>query len=197
MEKSACFRTGRCFNPYLSHYRTAFAFSPILYPQPRRPSLRSACPIAWARLRAYHVPPDQHTLGLGPACSPVGVIVSARPIRNDASFPLTFWSKPFSNFGLFLNDDVYTAVHICCPYPASPRPLPPRCWQCQPHLTVWPTDNPRVLFPAASHRRITSPACAGGLCQLNDKFLLSEQLNQATSCRTRMNRWGEISDLQK
>ena len=46
---------------------------------------------------------------------------------------------------------------------------------------------PRVLFSAASHQRITPPACAGGLCQLNDKFLLSEQLNQTTSRRTGTN----------
>ena len=29
-------------------------------------------------------------------------IVSAHPARNGATAPLTFWFKPFSNFGLFM-----------------------------------------------------------------------------------------------
>ena len=43
-----------------------------------------------------------NALGLGPAYTPVGTIVSAHPVTNDATTPLTFWFKPVSNFGLFL-----------------------------------------------------------------------------------------------
>jgi hypothetical protein len=55
-------------NPYPSHYRTAFAFSILLYPHPCRLALRLAFPVGG--IRAYHVPhvyPD----GVGPAFSPV------------------------------------------------------------------------------------------------------------------------------
>src|SRR5437763_16154209 len=47
-------------NPYPSYYRTAFACSLLLYPQPRRRALRFAVPChpldRRGRLRAYHVP---------------------------------------------------------------------------------------------------------------------------------------------
>ena len=43
-------------NPYLTRYRQAFAFSSILYPQPRRFALRLTFPEGG--LRAYHVPSE-------------------------------------------------------------------------------------------------------------------------------------------
>jgi hypothetical protein len=42
--KSAPFRAGYCCNPYPPHYRTAFASSLLLYPQPHRLLLRVAFP---------------------------------------------------------------------------------------------------------------------------------------------------------
>ena len=44
--------------PYPFHYRMAFAFSILLYPQPHRLSLRIAFPEGG--LRAYRVPSQQH-----------------------------------------------------------------------------------------------------------------------------------------
>jgi len=55
-------------NPYPTHYRPAFAFSLISYPQPRRLVLRLAFPEGG--LRAYHVALLKPR-GLGPACTPV------------------------------------------------------------------------------------------------------------------------------
>ena len=43
-----------------------------------------------------------NALGLGPAYTPVGTIVSAHPAPNGASVPRTFWFKPASNLGLFI-----------------------------------------------------------------------------------------------
>jgi hypothetical protein len=54
-------------NPYPSHYKTAFASSTILYPQPHRLALRLAFPMG--ELRAYHVPPVCPR-GLGPSSTP-------------------------------------------------------------------------------------------------------------------------------
>ena len=42
--KSARFRAGFYLNPYPARYRPAFAFSLVLYPPPRRLTLRLACP---------------------------------------------------------------------------------------------------------------------------------------------------------
>src|SRR6266487_388190 len=57
--------------PYLLHYRAAFAFSILLYPQPYRLSLRSSFPCGRATdlPRFAHVPRDD----VGLACSPVAL----------------------------------------------------------------------------------------------------------------------------
>jgi hypothetical protein len=48
-------------NPYLTHYRPAFASSTILYPQTHRLALQLAFPEG--DLRAYHVPLTYHRMG--------------------------------------------------------------------------------------------------------------------------------------
>ncbi len=65
-----------------------------------------------------------NALGLGPASTPVRTIVSAHPMPNDVSVPRTFLVQACQQLWLVQNNDVYAAVHICCPYPVSPRPLP-------------------------------------------------------------------------
>ena len=51
--KSALFRVGQSLNPYLPHYKTAFAFSGLLYPLLYRLALRLAFPVG--EHRAYPV----------------------------------------------------------------------------------------------------------------------------------------------
>jgi len=71
-------------NPYPPHYRTAFAFSLLLYPQPHRLASRFAFPRSTFRggLRAYHVS-YQYRSGLGRASQPV-----ARHLRQRNAEPL-------------------------------------------------------------------------------------------------------------
>lgn len=57
-------------NPYLAHYRPAFASSTIRYPPPPGLALRLAFPLRGGRW-AYHVPRTHRMDGLGPACPPV------------------------------------------------------------------------------------------------------------------------------
>ena len=101
-----------------------------------------------------------------------------------ATVPRTFWFKPFSNFGLsiftmFTQQFTYVVLTQLA---LAPYRLVAGSVGLSSRFGLR-GNTPWVLLPAASHRWITPPACAGGLCQLNDKFL-SEQLFQATSCRT-------------
>lgn len=87
------------FNPYLLHYRAAFAFSTFLYPHHQQHSLRSACPAGRRYgLTVFHV---NNKSGLGSAFPPV-VVLSAQPKTGKGlSDYVAFWLKPVSIFGLF------------------------------------------------------------------------------------------------
>ena len=110
---SARFRAGSCRNPYPNHYGPAFAFSPVLYPPPRRLALRLAYPAGGRR--AYHVH-RRNPRGLGPASTPVALHCTD---ESEASGPghVPFWSKPISTFGLSLLTTL-AAVHLGSPYQA-------------------------------------------------------------------------------
>jgi len=72
------------------------------------------------------------------------------PTRKRCDRPTYLLVQACQQLWLVHRNDVYTAIHIYCPYPASPRPLPPRCWQFQPLLTDWPTDT-RGYFSRQLH----------------------------------------------
>jgi len=51
-------------------------------------------------LRAYRVARSEQMSDLGPVFPPVGIVVSVIPEVTEITYPLTFWYKPVSNFGL-------------------------------------------------------------------------------------------------
>ncbi len=159
-KKSACFRMGSCCNPYPSNYRTAFAFSSLLYLQPYDRSLRFDFPSIGQGLRAYRVPRDEHANDVGSVYPPAGVVDRVLPYIRESTCLLTFWYKPVSSFGLF---DMTMFIDSSPGLTISflPLPLSACYWQTQRSSRVR-IQFPAGTFPAASHRRITPPACAGG-----------------------------------
>lgn len=111
--------------PYPARYRSAFAFSGILYPLARPPSLRSG----------YH--PQVGTVGLtqliamemrrGEAglYSPVGhASVAAGKDRSGGPSHIAFWLRPVSLFGRFgVTSPV--SLHIHSAFHVSPSLGPP------------------------------------------------------------------------
>jgi len=94
-------------NPYPTHYRPAFAYSLIPYPQPHRLTLRLAFPEG--ELRAYHVALLKPR-GLGPAPTPV-----ARHLRRVSSehpdLATYLLVQAYQHLWLVLYDDA-AAVHL-------------------------------------------------------------------------------------
>jgi len=83
-------------NPYPSHYRTAFAFSDILYPRIHRLSLRLACPCGRIYgLTVFHV---NNTGRLGGGSFPGRLCFRLKKCQLQNRF-LTFWLLPDSIFG--------------------------------------------------------------------------------------------------
>ena len=88
--------------PYPADYRPAFAFSGILYPLARPPSLRSGYrPKAGAMGLTQLIEMDNAHGEVGPY-SPVGD-VSAAAGKNSSGGPshAAFWLRPISPFGRF------------------------------------------------------------------------------------------------
>jgi hypothetical protein len=87
----------RGLNPYPSDYRTAFAFSLVLYPPSHR---RPPCggPTPRGERRADHVPRTDHGwLRLGLFAG--GSTATAGERGDPSPWPLTFWFQPVSAFG--------------------------------------------------------------------------------------------------
>ena len=94
-------------NPYLAHYRLAFAFSRILYPQPYRLALQHTFPLGqlWEDygLNTFRL---STMSGLGPAYSPVAQHL--RQITDQYLFLSTYLLvQAYQHLWLVPRDDVY------------------------------------------------------------------------------------------
>ena len=110
---------GSCCNPDPTHYSSALAFSPILYPPPHRHRLAAGLPQGEDDgLTTFH---GRITDGLGSACSPVAR--QRRPGEGGAPSPrpLTFWFKPVSAFGLLvLTTFIGSSLELALPSTLAP-----------------------------------------------------------------------------
>jgi hypothetical protein len=114
--------------PYPPHYRTAFAFSDILYslrlPLPLRSGYHS--PDGCGAHRAYPVDCCEDALRLGWGLSPGGDFGCCCPPLSSGSSPhVTIWLRPISLFGRFRLTRCST-LHICSTFRCFPRPPSPR-----------------------------------------------------------------------
>lgn len=124
-------------NPYPPHYKAAFAFSILLYPQPYRFALRLTFPRELLRedygLTTFRVSTDEwgrSRLFAGGSASATGDFVA--PVLDH----LPFWLKPLSTFGLFVvTTFISDSLLLTMPFDPSSRPL--WCWQPQPFLASW------------------------------------------------------------
>ena len=85
-------------NAYLTHYRSAFAFSAILYPHSQQLPLRVTCPCG--RKYGLTVFPVSNMNGLGFAYSPVAPLSVCPYSTERVPRYMPFWLKPISAFGL-------------------------------------------------------------------------------------------------
>ena len=106
-------------NPYPFDYRAVFASSLVLYPPSHR---RPPCggPTPRGGRRAYHVPRTDHGW-LRLCLFAGGSTATAGDEGNPGAWPLTFWFKPVSAFGLL----VLTTLIGSSPELALPSPLAP------------------------------------------------------------------------
>ena len=154
---------GDGLNPCPPHYRTAFASSVILYPQPRRLASRLAFPFGRTTglTRSAHAPRwFRSCLSAG------GRDVCDRAVFNPCSGPLTFWFKPsairHSTFGLRHVATFIGSSHLLTmpSNPASDRPmLAVAISPCS--STATPSRGETYLVPEASHCGVAPAARSG------------------------------------
>jgi hypothetical protein len=106
-------------NPYPPYYRAAFAFSGIPYPHPRQPPLRLTFPVlptqnGWRYGLTVFRMDDSGRLGVG--FIPAGVMASSGFFSQARAARIPFWSKPFSIFGLFGDNETFSPIHLRSPY---------------------------------------------------------------------------------
>ena len=65
-----------------------------------------------AKVWGFRVPRNEYANELGSVFSPAGFIVSVSPYSRELTYPLTFWFKPVSNFGLFLLTMFINSSHV-------------------------------------------------------------------------------------
>lgn len=134
--KSARLRVGSCrwcchLNPYLHHYRVAFASSTFLYPQFHLRSLRLAFRSHGGTLglpRSIQVPEwVRSCLSAGDTPSAIGEL--GAPIPD----PLPFGTQAYDPCGVFsifslaaITTFISNSHVLTMPFHSSPRP--PRCW---------------------------------------------------------------------
>ena len=104
MRKSARFHARRCFSRYPLRYRTAFAFSSLLYPQHQQRSLQSAC-----RYRQHYGLTlfrmnfrTSRTLPIRRRC-----FVHDGPAHRGHTLPRTVLVQAYQHLWLVNDDDVY------------------------------------------------------------------------------------------
>jgi hypothetical protein len=144
--------------PYPPHYRTAFAFSDILYPLRLPLSLRSGyhSPNGCGAHRAYPVDCCGDALRLGWGLSPGGVFGCCCLWLTQTVRPtLPFWLRPISLFGRFRLTRCST-LHIRSTFRCFPR-LPPhwasRLWSLSPGLCTKPLPAMRTWVGTPEHHR--------------------------------------------
>ena len=100
--KSAGFRRG-VRNPYLAHYRPAFACSLFLYPLPCQVALRLPLLSSTAGQRDYHVPQAEPNGWFRSRLSAGGSSSASEEFgASEPDHMPFFWPKPISIFGLSL-----------------------------------------------------------------------------------------------
>jgi hypothetical protein len=92
-------------NPYPPHYRTAFAFSILLYPQHLRVALR--LPTSVEECYGLTVFVLSNMDGLGRSLFAGGLNVHDRGVDNPCASHTPFWFEPVSIFGSLVRNDVY------------------------------------------------------------------------------------------
>ncbi len=103
---------GLRLNSYPPHYRTTFAFSILLYPQPHRLTLRLAFPVSGEVTglpRSTYIPSD----GLGAVYPPVELHLR-QEISKFLNLSTCFFAQAYQRLWLVANHDVYrqfTYVH--------------------------------------------------------------------------------------
>ena len=143
-----------------AHYRSAFASSLVLYPQPHRFALRLVSPRGRATglPRSAFVPGRVRScLSAGGASSATGVGVA--PVLGRGPF----WFEPVSTFGSLNFTAVRSALHLGLTLPSAPGSRPPRCWQSRRRLTPPPSlpEERGDVVPQASHLSVTRDARCG------------------------------------
>src|SRR5262249_41610499 len=97
-------------NPYPTHYRSAFAFSAILYPAFHRHSLRSAF---LSQRRRLGLPRSTSiTRSVRSRLDVGGLIVHDAGLANPHSDHTPFWSQRFSLLRCSVHDGACTAIQI-------------------------------------------------------------------------------------
>ena len=97
--------------PYLLHYRTAFAFSDILYPLIYRLTLRLAFHTEMEIVGLTLIPLILHN-GLASVYSPGESWITLGDTRTPKPYPLPFWSRPISIFGLSTLTAFINSSHV-------------------------------------------------------------------------------------
>jgi hypothetical protein len=139
-------------NPYPAHYRSAFACSLVLYPQPHRLILRLAFPCG----RAMGLPRcvAETLRGVGRASTPV-----ARHLRRVSSghpdLATYLLVQAYQHLGPVLCDDACgTSPGLTLPRAAGPQP--PWCWQSQSGFTP---SLPPLRGEDTLSRGLRTPRC--------------------------------------
>jgi hypothetical protein len=124
-------------------------------------------------IRAYPVPLKQHEW-VRPCLSAGGYHVRVTPVLQRVSQPHAFWPKPVSTFGLSYMTTFISSSHtLVIPLNLAPHPH----WYSQMPSPPHGFDvarRPGYIVPAASHRTVASPACAGRLLLTEQQVLLIE-----------------------
>ena len=97
--------------PYLIHYKTAFAFSDILYPLTCRLTLRLAFHTEMEIVGLTLIPLILHN-GLASVYSPGESWITWDDTRASQPYPSPFWSRPGSIFGLSALTAFINSSHV-------------------------------------------------------------------------------------
>ena len=138
----------RALHSYLTHYRSAFAYSNLLYLQSYRLSYDAPSFVTKGALQAYHVPPFER-VDLAACYKPKGIVDGEKVIPRASSIPFILRCQPFTVIGLSRSFNTGSDVFgISTTY----------------YL-------PRVWLPGGSSAHALAPAlCASLLCPTRSLF---------------------------